>query len=73
MQAQQITYQLEPVARSRHDQLVAAGFDGLLALHLAHDQRWDLHELLALRARGCPTEIKARILAPIDIEDTELP
>jgi hypothetical protein len=73
MQAQQITYELEPVVRWRHDQLVGAGFDALLALHIAHDQRWDLHELLALRARGCPPELAARILAPIDLEDAELP
>lgn len=73
MQAQQISYELEPVVRWRHDQLVAAGFDGLLALHLAHDQRWDLHELLALRDRGCSPERAAQILAPIDIEDAELP
>jgi hypothetical protein len=73
MQAQQITYELEPVVRWRHDQLTAAGFDALLALHLAHDQRVDLHELLELRARGCPPELAARILAPIDSEDAELP
>jgi hypothetical protein len=73
MQAQQITYELEPVVRWRADQLVAAGFDGLLALHLAHDLRWDLHGLLELRARGCPPELAARILAPIDLEDAELP
>ena len=73
MQAQQITYELEPVVRWRHDQLTAAGFDALLALRLAHDQRVDLHELLELRARGCPPELAARILAPIDGEDAELP
>jgi hypothetical protein len=73
MQAQQITYELEPVVRWRHDQLVAAGFDGLHGLHIAHDLRWDLHELLALRDRGCPPELAARILAPIDLEDAELP
>ena len=73
MQAQQLTSALEPVVLWRHDQLLAAGFDAFLALHLAHDQRWDLHGLLELRARGCPPELAARILAPIDIEDAELP
>ena len=73
MQAQQLTSALEPVVRWRHDQLLAAGFDALLALRLAYDQRWDLHGLLELRTRGCPPELAARILAPIDIEDAELP
>ena len=69
----QITSALEPVVSGRHDQLLAAGFDAFLALHLAHDQRYDLHRLLQPRARGCPPEHAARILAPIDSEDAELP
>jgi hypothetical protein len=73
VQAEFQTYELEPVVRWRRDELVAAGFDQLLALHLAYDLRWDLHELLELRARGCPPELATRILAPIDAEDAELP
>jgi hypothetical protein len=73
MQAQFQTYELEPVVRWRHDQLVAEGFSELIALHLAYDQRWDLHDLLELRTRGCPPELAVRILAPIDVEDAERP
>ena len=67
------TYTLEPVVCWRHDQLVADGFADPLARHLAYDLRWDLHDLLDLHARGCPPELAARILAPIDLTDVEAP
>ncbi len=73
MQVQHLTSTLEPVARWRFDQLTAVGFDEFLALRLASDDRWDLHELLELRARGCSPELAARILAPLDVADAELP
>jgi hypothetical protein len=37
-----------------------------LALELAATLGVDLHALLALLDRGCPPELAARILAPID-------
>jgi len=63
-----------PAARDAHDahddwrqrRLVAAGFDAQLATQLAHDGLVDLHELLVLLDRGCPPELAARILAPLD-------
>jgi len=53
------------VAWRRHV-LEAAGFDPDLAHTLALDARIDLHELLNLIDRGCPPELAARILAPLD-------
>ncbi len=49
--------------------LVAAGFPLPLALDLAATPGVDLHALLALIDRGCPPELAARILAPIDDVD----
>ena len=67
---------LEPSARSpvpatdveawRLRRLVEAGFSLALALVLAATPGVDLHALLALVDRGCPPELAARILAPID-------
>jgi hypothetical protein len=46
--------------------LVDAGFPLPLALELAATPGIDLHALLDLLDRGCPPELAARILAPID-------
>jgi hypothetical protein len=48
---------------------VDAGFPLPLALELAATPGVDLHALLALLDRGCPPELAARILAPIDNAD----
>ena len=45
-----------------------AGFPLPLALDLAATPGVDLHALLALVDRGCPPELAARILAPIDVD-----
>lgn len=45
---------------------MAAGFDAPLAASLTQDEAVDLHELLVLLDRGCPPQLAARILAPID-------
>lgn len=50
----------------RIERLREAGFPGPLALAVARDSRYDLHELLELIDRGCPAELAARILAPLD-------
>ena len=50
----------------RRRQLVAAGFTAALAAWLARDARLDLHALIELVERGCPPELAARILAPLD-------
>jgi hypothetical protein len=50
----------------RADQLRGAGFDPVLAAHVADDDRLDLHALIELVERGCPPELAVRILAPLD-------
>jgi hypothetical protein len=46
--------------------LLAAGFAPRLAAQLATDCAVDLHAVLGLVDRGCPPELAARILAPLD-------
>jgi hypothetical protein len=50
----------------RRRQLVAAGLPDHLAAALASTPGVDLHALLQLIDRGCPAELAARIIAPID-------
>ena len=57
---------LDPTVSWRRCQLVAAGFAPELATDLAGDCGIDLHALLELVDRGCPPEVAARILAPLD-------
>ena len=54
------------VSAWRRDQLVSAGFAFPDARRLGRDPRYDLHALLDLVHRGCPPELAARILAPLD-------
>lgn len=49
----------------RRCRLLEHGFGLALADTLAHE-RVDLHRLLALVDAGCPPELAARILAPVD-------
>ena len=51
----------------RRRRLIAAGFEPPLANRLASDDAVDLHELLVLVDRGCPPDLAARILAPLDV------
>ena len=53
----------------RRQRLERAGFKAPLADELAADFRVDLHALLELADRGCPPELAARILAPLDNEE----
>jgi hypothetical protein len=50
----------------RRGVLEEAGFAPDLARTLAVDARVDLHELLDLVDRGCPPDLAARILAPLE-------
>lgn len=50
----------------RRKRLTAAGFASGLARVLARDGRVDLHAVIELAERGCPPEIAARIMAPLD-------
>jgi hypothetical protein len=55
----------------RRRRLQRAGFDRALAGALASDRRFDLEALLALASRGCPPQLAARILAPLDDEEAQ--
>jgi hypothetical protein len=50
----------------RVERLRAAGCSARLADAVAHDGRYDLHELLELIDRGCPADLAARTLAPLE-------
>jgi hypothetical protein len=52
----------------RRRRLRAAGFAAELADAVASDCAMDLHALLELVDRGCPPQLAARILAPLDRE-----
>lgn len=52
----------------RKERLRGVGFGCELATALAADCAVDLHELIQLVERGCPPELAARILAPLDGE-----
>jgi len=52
----------------RASRLRDAGFAPQLADTLARDCGYDLHAVLELVDRGCPAELAARILAPLDAD-----
>jgi hypothetical protein len=54
------------VVRWRTSRLREAGFDPQLAQALARNCAYDLHAVLNLVDDGCPPELAARILAPLD-------
>ena len=54
----------------RRRRLERAGFDDVHAARLASDGRFDLHAVLDLIDSGCPPELAARILAPLDVQAT---
>lgn len=56
------------IVRWRTSHLREAGFDPQLAEALARDCGYDLHAVLRLVDAGCPPELAARILAPLDRE-----
>jgi hypothetical protein len=68
------TEQTVPVATSsdvvswRERRLRQAGFEAAVAAELAREGRIDFHLLLELIDRGCPPELAARIVAPLDGE-----
>ena len=59
-------YVADDVLHWRSEVLRHAGCDPVLAWDLAADGDVDLHDLLNLIDRGCPPELAARILAPLD-------
>jgi len=50
----------------RRLQLERSGFPAALAERIVHDTRFDLHALIELAEQGCPPELAARILAPLE-------
>jgi len=56
------------VARWRREQLMDSGFAPALAATVSENRQYDLHALIELVERGCPPELAARILAPMDEE-----
>lgn len=52
----------------RRERLSGAGVPLPLAAALARDARVDLHALIDLVERGCPPELAARIVAPLEWE-----
>lgn len=57
----------EPELREwRRARLIQAGFAPELATQLGFDERIDVHDLLQLVDRGCPPELAARIVAPLE-------
>ena len=58
----------DPVVGWRNRRLRRAGFSRQLADTVARDCAYDLHAVLELVDRGCPAELAARILAPIEGE-----
>ena len=52
----------------RHARLRKAGFDIKLAERLSRECAVDLHALIELVERGCPPQLAARILAPLEHE-----
>jgi hypothetical protein len=56
------------VAAWRYARLRRAGFGTDLAEALSRDCELDLHALIQLLERGCPPQLAARILAPLDTE-----
>lgn len=57
---------LPDIAAWRTHRLLDAGFAPALALEVAAAPGVDVHALLALVDRGCPPDLAARILAPLD-------
>lgn len=56
----------QDLVRWRREQLSASAFPLPLAARLAENPHYDLHALIELVERGCPPELAARILAPLD-------
>jgi hypothetical protein len=60
---------LHTVVQWRRAQLIEAGLPRSLAARVARDQRYDLHELIALVEHGCAPALAVRILEPGEQDD----
>ena len=59
----------DEVCSWRRSQLVRYGFREPLAARVAHDGRYDLHQVIELVDSGCPPELALRILAPLEEDE----
>lgn len=57
---------VDEVVEWRRDQLTGSGFAPARAAAIASDPRYDVHVLIDLVERGCPPDLAARILAPLE-------
>ena len=60
---------LHTVVQWRRAQLIEAGLPHSLAARVARDERYDLHELIALVEHGCAPALAVRILEPGEQDD----
>ena len=60
---------LHTVVQWRRAQLIEAGLPPELAAPVARDERYDLHELIALVEHGCAPALAVRILEPGEQDD----
>jgi hypothetical protein len=60
---------LHTVVQWRRAQLVQAGLPRELAARVARDERYDLHELIALVEHGCAPALAVQILEPGEQDD----
>lgn len=58
------------IAAWRSARLVRAGFDDQAAAELSLELAVDFHALLELVDRGCPPHLAARIVAPLDMQES---
>jgi hypothetical protein len=56
----------EEVVSWRRGLLIEAGFSPACAARAAGDPRFDVHALIELVERGCPPDLAARILSPLE-------
>jgi hypothetical protein len=68
MQTKTVEGARQEVVRWRRQRLIDSGFPPSAAVRLADDVRYDLHALIELVECGCPPELAARIVAPLDAE-----
>lgn len=60
------TARSSPIVEWRRELLLRAGFPAMLAARVAENRAIDVHAVLELVDRGCPPDLAARILAPLD-------
>jgi hypothetical protein len=57
----------------RQLELEQCGFPRSLAVRVARDERYDLHQVIELVQQGCSPALAVRILSPLEGRDAEAP